>query len=202
MNKKKLHHYWTKLRVIKPWYFLMLAAVFGVISVFALRANNLHMIELRNQVTQADKNNGDVEGALRELREYVHAHMNTNLSSGDNAIKPPIQLKYRYERLVKAEKERVASANEQIYSKAQAHCERLYPQSFSGGPRVPCIQDYVSSNGVKERQIEEGLYKFDFVSPAWSPDLAGLSLVLAISLAVLFLVWRGIEHWIRLQLTD
>lgn len=160
------------------------------------------MIELRDQVTQTDKNDGDVEGALRELREYVHTHMNTNLVSGDNAIKPPVQLKYQYERLVKAEKDKTAKANEQIYSKAQAYCERLYPDSFSGGPRVPCIQNYVSSQGVKEKPVEEGLYKFDFVSPSWSPDLAGWSLVLAVLFLVLFLVWRGIEHWVRHELDN
>jgi hypothetical protein len=44
------------------------------------------MIELREQVFEADKEDGDVEGALRELREHVHSHMNTDLASGENAV--------------------------------------------------------------------------------------------------------------------
>src|ERR1700709_495416 len=111
MNKRKLHHYWTRLSAVKPWYFLLIAALFGVIFVSSMRHNNLKMIQLRDKVTQADQQNGDVETALRNLRGYVYAHMNTNLSAGPNAIKPPIQLKYRYERLVQAEKDKVAKAN-------------------------------------------------------------------------------------------
>lgn len=202
MNKKKLHHYWTGLRNVKPWYFLVLAALFGVISVYALRANNLKMIELRNNVAVVDKANGDVESALRELREYVYAHMNTSLSSGNNTIKPPVQLKYTYERLVKAEKDRVATTNEQVYTQAQHYCEQKYPDSFSGGPRVPCIKDYVSTHGSSERAIDESLYKFDFVSPAWSPDLAGWSLLLAISFLLLFIVLRVVDRWIKHQLEE
>src|SRR5438105_3803142 len=78
MNKRRLHHLWTKLRIIKPWYFLVLALVSGVVCVFALRANNEHMIRLRDAVYSADKNNTDVQQALRNLQAYVTSHMNTN----------------------------------------------------------------------------------------------------------------------------
>src|SRR3989344_1028478 len=168
MNKRHVHHIWAKLRPVSYWYFLAAFLVSSVICVTALRNNNLTMIKLRDQVTQTDKDNGDIEAALKNLRRYVYSHMNTNLATGSQ-VKPPIQLKYRYDRLVQAEKDKVAAANAQIYTDAQAHCEQLYPQSFSGGPRVPCIQDYVTSHGVAAQPIPDSLYKFDFVSPAWSP---------------------------------
>lgn len=72
---------------------LTIAIVASIVCVFALRANNLKALELRDNVVAVDKQNGDIEAALRELRTFVYGHMNTNLSSGPNAIKPPIQLK-------------------------------------------------------------------------------------------------------------
>jgi hypothetical protein len=200
VNKKHLHHIWTKFRAISHWYFLGLFVISLVIGVSAMRQNNLNMIELKEAVTQADKDNGDVETALRSLREYVYSHMNTNLTSGPNAIKPPIQLKYRYDRLLKAEQEKTAVSSAQIYSQAQAYCEQLYPQSFSGGPRVPCIQDYVTSHGVPQPSIPEALYKFDFVSPLWTPDLAGISLLAAAIFLFLFVLRLGLERWTRAEL--
>jgi len=200
MNKRRLHHLWTRLRPISYWYFLALFIIGAVISVSALRNNNLTMIKLRDAVITADEQNGDTETALRNLREYVYSHMNTNLASGPDAIKPPVQLKYRYERLVAAEKARVAASNSQIYTEAQAFCEQQFPAGLSGGGRVPCIEQYVTRSGVTEQPIPEGLYKFDFVSPWWSPDLAGWSLVASTLFLLLFLFRFGLERWVRSEL--
>src|SRR5882724_142731 len=123
MNKRHWHYLWTKLKFIRPWYFLVLAVVSTVVCVFALRANNEHMIKLRDAVYAADKNNTDVEAALRSLQSYVTAHMNTNLNAGPNAVYPPIQLKYTYERLLQAQNDRLAQTNSQLYTDAQAYCE-------------------------------------------------------------------------------
>jgi hypothetical protein len=82
------------------------------------------MIQLREKVYEADKSNGDVNTALNNLRRYVYGHMNTNLSSGGNAIKPPIQLKYSYERLQATEQKRVDNANSNVYTQAQLYCQQ------------------------------------------------------------------------------
>lgn len=142
------------------------------------------MAQLRTEVYAADKNNGDVAGALNKLRSYVYAHMNTSLAT-NNGVYPPIQLSHTYDRLVQAESARAASVNSQVYTQAQAYCEQQNSVDFSGRNRVPCIDNYVSTHGVKAQAIPDALYKFDFVSPKWSPDLAGWSLLLtALSLSV------------------
>lgn len=148
------------------------------------------MIKLRQAVYQSDKNNQNVEAALDELRAYVYAHMNTDLSSGGNAIKPPIQLKYTYQRLLANEQARVDAVNSRIYTDAENYCQAQIPAnlSFSGRARVPCVQDYVASHGVKANPVPAGLYEFDFASPAWSPDLAGWSLIASAVLFVAFLI--------------
>jgi hypothetical protein len=200
MNKRRLHHYWTKFRVVRPMYFLVAAVIALCIGIYSMRQNNLHMIVLRNKVTEADKDSGNVEVALRNLREYVYSHMNTNLASDNTAIKPPIQLKYTYDRLVKAEQDGVAAANATVYTDAQTTCQQQFPDSFSGGPRVPCIQAYVTSHGAKEKQIPDALYKYDFQSPFWSPDLAGWSLVVTGLFFFLFVLSYGLDRWVRYEL--
>lgn len=200
MNKRHLHHIWRYFRTIKPWYFLILTLVSGVIAITALRSNNQHMVTLRNTVYQADKDGGDYRAALNNLRNYVYAHMNTNLVAGADAVYPPIQLKYTYDRLVTAESARVAAANQQVYTDAQAYCEQLYPDSFSGGPRVPCITNYVGTHGTKAQPIPDDLYKFSFASPAWSPDLAGWSLLVTVLSAALFVVSFLADRWFKKHL--
>jgi hypothetical protein len=189
MNKRQIHHFYTNLRQIKPMYLLIATLLFAAISIYALRQNNFKMIELRQAVITADEQNGDVETALQELREHVHGHMNTNLASGDFAIKPPIQLKARYERLVAQEQDNIKKANEAVTKQGEAICAAQFPAGGYNAPRVACIQEYVAVNAGKTDPVPDELYKFDFISPRWSPDLAGWSLLITVLLA-LFLVLR------------
>ena len=189
MDKKQLHHLWTKIRPIKVWYLAILFVVSAAICVIALRDNNLGMVQLRQDVYTADQNNKDVEGALQHLRTYVYSHMNTNLSGGDNPVYPPIQLKYTYARLQQTEKDRVQQDNTAIYTAAQLYCEQQDSTDFSGHNRVPCIEQYVSQHGVNAKTIPDAMYKFDFYSPSWSPDLAGFSLIIS-AILLLLLVLR------------
>ena len=189
MDKRQLHYLWTKIRPIKVWYLLIVFLVSAAVAVVALRSNNLTMVKLRQDVYTADQQNKDVEGALQRLRAYVYAHMNTNLSTGSDSVYPPIQLKYTYQRLQDAAKAKAQQDSGAIYSEAQAYCEQQNSTDISGRNRVPCIEEYVTTHGgAKPKTIPDAMYKFDFVSPSWSPDLAGFSLALAIvSLALLML---------------
>ncbi len=204
--KRTLHHWLTRLRAVPVWTFLALAVFFFVVHAFSLRANNQNMIELRQAVFTADEQNGDVESALRNLREYVYGHMNTDLAAGENAIRPPIQLKYRYERLVEAEQAKLKKiSNQDLYSAAQDYCEQRIPTGFSGSNRLPCIREYLDSHGAEvaeEAVIPEDLYKFDFASPTWSPDLAGWSLVAACFSLFLFVLHLSSEQIIKRQLKN
>lgn len=198
-DKRHLHHVWRKLQPINAWVFLGLAIFFAGLGVYSMRQNNLVSIQLRDTVVEADKQNGDVETPLRALREHIYAHMNADLSSA-TGTQQPIQLKYRYDRLVAAEKARVESANGNIYTQAQAECERQVPAGASGSNRIACIEQYVSSRGVSENPVPDALYKFDFISPPWSPDVAGISLVLAAACFILFVVRFTLEKWLKHRL--
>lgn len=202
MNKRHLHHLWRRFRVLKPWYFLVIALISLIVCLFALRSNNQHMVKLRQAVYSADEKNGDVSMALNNLRNYVYQHMNTNLSSGNTGIYPPIQLKYTYDRLVQAQGSATAAQNAKIYTDAQAYCEQQNSTDFSGRNRVPCIENYVSQHSVgKAAPIPDSLYKFNFISPTWSPDLAGWSMVVtvvSVLIAVfLFVFQRWFKHYVN-----
>ncbi len=190
--KHRINRTWHHFIKLNPLYFFLATLLLGTICVVALRHNNEHMQQLRSALYQADKNNGNVQQALNNLQAYVVAHMNTELSTGNGSVYPPIQLQYTYERLVQAEEQRVALTNAGLYTSAQAYCQKIDSIDFSGRNRAPCIEQYVSSHGASMPNIPTALYEFDFISPSWSPDLAGWTLLLTVLSfmisAVLFMV--------------
>jgi hypothetical protein len=167
----------------------------ALVGILALRHNNVRMVQLRDGVYAADRGSGNVNTALNNLRQYVYAHMNTNLSSGNNNIKPPIQLKYTYQRLYDARLEQVQAANQQTYTDAQFYCHTHADQN-SVSAQQGCIQNYAVNHGVSEANINipAGLYEFDFASPTWSPDLAGWSLVFSVVFLIAFLAKAGLTR--------
>jgi hypothetical protein len=174
---------------VRTILYLLIAS--SLICVMALRHNNQTMIGLRDEVYAADKDNKDVNAALNNLRQYVYAHMNTNLSSGNNNIKPPIQLKYTYQRLVQAQQNQIQTANQKLYADAQSTCRSVGDTSFD----TACVQNYVVGHGGQgDINIPAGLYQFDFVSPSWSPDLAGWSLLLSTILLLALLLKLGLAQ--------
>jgi hypothetical protein len=199
MDKRYAHHVWTKLRPIKPLYVFIIFVLLAGLSVYEMRANNLHMADLRNQVYAADKSGKGVDTALQDLRAYVGQHMNTSLSSGQNGVYPPVQLKYTYDRLITAKSSSATDFNSQIYTDAQHYCEAQIPTGFSGRYRISCIQNYVKKHNASLTFIDPALYEFDFYSPKWSPDLAGLSLVLTILTFVGFLALVVIRRLFKHQ---
>jgi hypothetical protein len=167
-----------------------------VVNVTSLRNNNQSMIRLRDELYAADKNDWDINVSLNKLHSYVTAHMNTDLSGGNNAIKPPIQLKYTYERLLAEQEARGQTANAQVYTDAQNYCQSQNSVDFSGRNRVPCVQEYVSSHGAAQAgPLPTGLYQFDFISPTWSPDLAGWSLVATV-VVILMLIFKATQDYL------
>ncbi|MEO8862944.1 MAG: hypothetical protein ABI354_01330 [Candidatus Saccharimonadales bacterium] len=202
MHKRKLHHILTKLKSIRYVYLIAAILITGTVALFALRQNNLTALRLSENLAQVDKDNGNVSAALNKLRVYTYGHMNTNLSAASN-VYPPIQLKSSYERLVAAEKSRVKQGSDNIYNDAQHYCEKNSPQSFYGAGRLPCVQQYLDSHPLTQPEVQkipDSLYKFDFASPVWSPDLAGFSIVIVFFLILLLVIRVVLTWWLKSQL--
>ena len=202
MNKKKLHHIWVRLRPIRYWYFLVLFIVSSTVFIFAYRQNNLEALRLRDELTRVDEQGGDVETSLKNLREFIYSHMNADLTGGPNSIYPPIQLAHTYERLVRIEQDRVAAAQKAINAQANVYCAAIVSGNGPGTNRVPCITKYIEDHPVRGQTIPDDLYKFNFVSPAWSPDLAGWSALASVVFLFLFIIRSGLERWVKYTLSD
>lgn len=174
-----------------PWSTLGLASSFvvassvGAISVIALRKNNLTMLELRDAVLKADETGEGVQDALLALQTHVATHMNSNPPKLGN--EPAIQLKASYDRAKKAETDRISQERVKIGEQAMVYCEEAYAKDRLS-VRANCIIDYSASKVVVERQIVADLYRYDYSSPRWTPDLAGWTLIVSLIFAGLFII--------------
>ena len=106
----------------KPWILMTVAVMFGVIGVFGLRNNNLQMVQLRDKVFVADKNNANLPEAMKDLQVFVFTHMNSSTK---------IELKYTYERAAEAaikESSNITTGQGNIFDKLPN--KRLYIHEF------------------------------------------------------------------------
>jgi hypothetical protein len=194
MNKRSLHHTLVVLRQLQVKHLAILLIVLIVLSVFFLRQNNLHMIELRNLVAQADEQNRDIPKAVTDLRNYIASHMNTGM--GDRGI----YLEHSYRRAYEAAVSRATSgstAGATIYRQADQDCQSAFPKASAFSAYVQCMTDKVAATGIAGGPVtppSSDLYRFNFISPAWSPDVAGFTLLAAVLLAVL-LMGRMVLIW-------
>lgn len=197
MNKHRLSGIWRRWQNVSIVALLVAVLISGAISIYALRANNMQMLKLKAAVYTADEQGADVTAPLNELREFVYGHMNTDLRAGSTSAEAPIQLVNTFNRVVQAEQARIATLTQAnaVYQTAQQQCEQA---RLPLPERAQCIQDYVVNYGQGVPQLQlpaKELYTFDFVSPVWSPDLAGWSLVIT-GLLLIALVVRLLGGYI------
>jgi hypothetical protein len=189
MRKHKAQYVWRRLSRVSLWVIAGVFVISVMASIFALRQNNLMMVQLRDKVYAADKQGDNVESALHELRVFVYGHMNTNLRAGSTSSEAPIQLTETYNRLVASEQARVAAlgGNAAVYAVAQQKCVDKTVEA----EKLQCVQQYLTDNGGNKFQLSlpsKEFYTFDFISPSWSPDLAGFSVLIAAFSAILLVL--------------
>ena len=197
--------------ILKIAVFGALTVVSTALFVFGLINNSNGAVERFNTLKAVDEAGGDVESALVELRDYIHSHMNTELG-GPNGIYPPIQLSGTYSRLVEQRSAQVDKKNEQAREtneKVLQDADRICASRFPAGQiiqRAECNAAYIEANSVSETneatEIDESFYKFNYVAPRWSPDLAGFSLLFAIAFGITTVIYTirhfHIKHLIHL----
>ncbi len=157
----------------------------AALGVYSLRQNNLRMLELRDAVFTADRDDGDTGAALSSLQIYVVSHMNTRLPKLGK--EKAIQLKYTYERRLAADKARVSAERATISVQGTDYCKSTFPGA-SFAVRSQCVEEYYAAHPVKSLEIPVELYSYDFVTPFWVPDTAGLSLLATTALFLVLLL--------------
>ena len=183
-NKKRSEIY-TFFKRFNLRLLVALLVLFVTLSVYGLRQNNIEMVKLKNQLITADKNNGDVNGDLNKLRLFIYNHMNTTPSSS-NGVYPPIQLKYTYQRLLAADQVIASTTGVATQAQAVTYCSEL-GSGYTSSELATCESWYLTTTQPGTTPtVPAALYQFDFISPIWSPDLAGFSIL--ISLAILIVM--------------
>lgn len=176
------------------WQLAILLIVFVLVSAFLLRQNNLEMIKKRNLVLQADEQNGDVEKALSELQKYVLSHMNTSL--GQNGIYLEHTYQRAYDRAVQ-EGLKDDSASRNLYEQADQACQAVFNRTYSFPAYTQCVAERLTEESSNDPLSNVALpsvdiFRYNFVSPVWSPDFAGFSVLITGVIAVL-LVFRAMS---------
>jgi hypothetical protein len=171
---------------VKTWQLLIVLVLVGFVAATFLRLNNVGMDQRRASVLLADKEarDGDVLDRMYDLQRYTTSHMNANTGQFD--------LTEQYKRDVQKILEAAANdtnPNGNVSAKAAEVCD---PQ-FAGWSLayVHCfieeLNKYPSAPTIDDAAIlpNPALYRHSFVSPRWSPDFAGFSLLIFIFIALI-----------------
>jgi len=160
----KLRHKRVKIWQLIVVFLLLLAG-----SVFTLRHNNLKMVELRSAVIEADVKGVGVSESIEELNSFIFNHMNTR-------VVRPIELVNTYNRQAEAVVQAAQKGSgRDIYAEGTAACER---RGIPLSSIAQCIAQYASENAsaVTAQKItlpDKNRFTYSFVSPVWTPDVAG-----------------------------
>lgn len=180
MNKRSLHTTFSVIKRVRTWQLVVMLLIGLVLSAAFLRLNNLEMDKRRTAVMQADKlaDKEATKQGLIELQRYVSAHMNTSLGNG-------FYLEHQYNRDKEAALTAATSTtnpNSAVYQQASIECRNRFQGGVASfrNDYVACVAERVRalspstdpSVGLKLPKAES--YYYNFASPLWSPDLAGI----------------------------
>lgn len=189
-EKARFRHGVERLQQVKTWQLIILLIIFGFIAATFLRLNNIGMIERRDAVLTADQE-GDLEtitSRLYDLQRYVSGHMNTDLGRG-------VYLEASFNRDLAAWQETQYgdyNPNGNVYKKAVEACGGRF-SSWSTA-YVLCVSSeldkYPPADGSasEANRPREETYIYSYVSPFWSPDFAGWSVLICLVLIILIVV--------------
>lgn len=180
-----------RLQRVKTWQLVVLLLLMSFIAATFLRLNNIEMVQRRDAVLNADKN-GDAQVTqtrLYDLQRYVASHMNTNMGT--------IYLEGQYRR----DSQKIIDAasnddnpNGNVFKKAQDICRPRY-QHLGGYSQAyqQCVVSELKSfapaddpvTKVKLPKADE--YRHSYVSPAWSADFAGFSVLICVAILLVII---------------
>lgn len=180
-----------RLQQVKTWQLFVILILAGFIAATFLRLNNIEMVQRRTAVLNADKA-GDkeaIKNRLIELQHYVSGHMNANMGT--------IYLEGQYKRDSEAANALAASdsnPNGNIFKKAQEVCAPRYANlGHYSLAYQQCVQAEINKYPAAS-QLTTSLklpkadsYRHSFISPLWSFDFAGVSVVACLLIIIIII---------------
>lgn len=177
------------LQRVKTWQLVVLLILAIFIAATFLRLNNIGMVERRAAVLSADTAGDDrtTVARLYDLQRYVSDHMNTDMGTG-------LYLATSYKKAVQVAYDKASSdtnPNGNIYKKVQDVCAPRFTRWSEA--YVQCTSSELAkypaaSNLIDAVQLPHAsTYLHDFLSPLWSPDFAGWSVLVCIALGLMII---------------
>lgn len=212
IDKKKTKFRIKRLSQIKTWQLVILLIMSGFISATFLRLNNVGMVERRESVENADKA-GDIvnlQQRLYDLQRYVSTHMNAD----PGKIALDHTYKQMYDRKLKEFEEEIKNqSNNDTVSKVRAVCDARAQQGGYGrfttqaDPRyISCInEEWAKYPAAKSTNLQFEApstepYYHTFISPIWSADYAGWSLLVTIFIAMIIVMRLVVLGMLKLMI--
>ena len=195
-DKRQIRYGLRRLQKVKIWQLVILLILVGFVAATFLRLNNIGMVQRRDAVASADQqgNAADIQTRLYDLQRYVAAHMNTDMGV--------VYLEGQYKRDTQSTIDAASSdsnPNGNIFKKAQEVCAPKYAnlghysQAFQQCV-INQLNSYAPASGetvAKPQLPKSEQYRFSFVSPVWSPDFAGFSVLICVLIVLLIIVRIG-----------
>lgn len=189
-EKQRIRRTIKSVQRVKTWQLLILLLLVVFVAATFLRLNNIGMTERRAAVLTADEEGNEqiIIERLYDLQRYVSSHMNADLGRG-------VYLEKSYTRDIQKWQETYygeQNPNGNIYQKAQEVCAPKFNRWSAA--YVQCTTDELAkypaaadptSDTSKPRQEA---YIYAYVSPMWSPDFAGWSVLLALFIILVIVV--------------
>lgn len=189
-DKRSIYRGIKRLRAVRSWQLVVILLLVAFIAATFLRMNSTGMVARRNAVLAADKSGNveDITSRIFDLQRYAAAHMNA-----DTGV---FYLQETYNRDVRktVQAETGASSGDASpQAKADAICNpQLGVHGYS-----KAYQDCMMAELNKAGQVVDpssiklpspSLYRYSFISPLWSPDFAGWSVLVCVVLALVIVL--------------
>ncbi len=183
-----------RLQQVKTWQLILVLILMLFVTATFLRINNIGMVQRREAVMSADVQ-GDMDvlqNRIYDLQRYAAAHMNA-----DTGV---IYLQESYDRAAtkaKKDAEKGTKGSTNIYKKIED--EVCGPRARANGWRWPdaryiaCQRDELAKYPASQQGSgavtlpNKELFRHSFVSPMWSPDFAGLFVVVCLFITVVII---------------
>ncbi|MDB5167109.1 MAG: hypothetical protein JWN26_254 [Candidatus Saccharibacteria bacterium] len=188
-DKGRVRRSMKQLQRVKTWQLVILLILAGFLAATFLRLNNIGMVERRAAVQAADDggNSDTIINRLYDLQRFVTAHMNADMGKGVylvSSYKRDVQVAY-----TKASSD--TNPNGNIYEKAQEVCapkftrwSEAYVQcTTSELAKYPAAANLEAAVNLPHADS----YLYDYVSPLWSPDFAGWSVLVCVALILMII---------------
>ncbi len=191
-NKRQVKRSIKQLQHIKTWQLFILLILFAFIAATFLRLDNIGMEQRRDAVTQADKADADpatLQSRLYDLQRYVSSHMNSDMGT--------IYLQNQYSRDTQSAIDSASSddnPNGNIFLKSQQVCAPKYANlGHYSQAYQQCVIDQLNSYPTASQLTTDlnlpkaDAYRYSFVSPLWTPDFAGFSVLICFIIIVMII---------------